>query len=579
MEYLFMKKATRILVPLVLGLFICASIVWYLFVYDRDFTRDTLLSQARFQDLHGNAQLSSWFYDLAYDFSSKEESVAIELANQYKRSGNYTKAELTLTQAISTAPTTELYTALCSLFVEQDKLLDAVNLLAGITNQDIKAEIEALRPTIPTPDYAPGYFSRYVDIQLLSSGDTIYYTTDGTTYPTTALPPYSDMITLPAGETTILAVAVGSDGLVSPLAVLNYTVTGVIEEVTFVDAEMESAIRTAIGVDADETVYTNQLWEILEFTVPESASLIVDLSLMPNLTTLTIQNKSVDSLSCLADLTNLTELDLSGSRFPSEDLAILASLPSLSRLTLNDCSLSTISDLEGANALTYLDLSNNTVRNLEALSAMSNLQELNLEHNAVTALDSLASLSRLETLNLNYNAVTDLSPLTSCVQLSWLEVGNNQLTSVSPAANLPSLTHLGVDSNELTDVSPLASCTELTYLNLSSNSISSISALSALTKLESFLFSSNQVESLPDWPDGCPLQTIDGSYNALSNIDVLKKMQSLTYVYMDYNLLTNIDALADCYRLVQVNVFGNQISDVSSLREHDIIVNYDPTVE
>ena len=87
------------------------------------------------------------------------------------------------------------------------------------------------------------------------------------------------------------------------------------------------------------------------------------------------------------------------------------------------------------------------------------------------------------------------------------------------------------------------------------------------------------MESLPDWPEGCPLQTIDGSYNALSNIDVLKKMQSLTYVYMDYNLLTNIDALADCYRLVQVNVFGNQISDVSSLREHDIIVNYDPTVE
>ena len=56
-------------------------------------------------------------------------------------------------------------------------------------------------------------------------------------------------------------------------------------------------------------------------------------------------------------------------------------------------------------------------------------------------------------------------------------------------------------------------------------------------------------------------------------------MQSLTYVYMDYNLLTNIDALADSYCLVQVNVFGNQISDVSALREHDIIVNYDPTVK
>lgn len=573
-----MKKATRILVPLILGLFICASIIWYLFIYDRDFTRDTLLSQARFQDLHGNSQLSSWFYDLAYDFSSKEESVAIELANQYKRSGNYTKAELTLTQAISADPTTELYTALCSVFVEQDKLLDAVNLLGNIQDPEIKAEIESLRPSIPTPDYTPGYFSHYADIQLFSSGDAIYYTLDGT-YPTTALPPYSDTIALPAGETTIFAVAVGSDGLVSPLAVLNYTVTGVIEEVTFVDAAMESAIRTAIGVDGDKTVYTNQLWDIQEFTVPDDAAIITDLSLMPNLTTLTVQNHTIDSLSCLSGLTNLVELDLTGCRFPSEDLSVLASLPMLSKLTLRDCSLSTISDLEGANALTYLDLGNNTVRNLEALSGMENLTELNLEHNAVIGLENLSTLTRLETLNLNFNAVTDLSPLTSCASLTWLEAGNNQLANVSFASNMPQLTHLNLESNTLSDVSPLASCVELTYLDISSNTISSISSLNTLTKLESLLFSSNQVESLPDWPDGCPLQTIDGSYNSLTSIDVLQKMQSLTYVYMDYNGLTNIDALANCYRLVQVNVFGNQISDVSALREHDIIVNYDPTVE
>ena len=104
-----------------------------------------------------------------------------------------------------------------------------------------------------------------------------------------------------------------------------------------------------------------------------------------------------------------------------------------------------------------------------------------------------------------------------------------------------------------------------------------ISALKTLTKLQSFDFSSNQVAALPEWPEGCALQTIDGSYNALTNIDGLKNMQSLTHVYMDYNLITNIDALKDCYCLVQVNVFGNVIKDVSALRDKDIIVNYDPT--
>ncbi len=56
-------------------------------------------------------------------------------------------------------------------------------------------------------------------------------------------------------------------------------------------------------------------------------------------------------------------------------------------------------------------------------------------------------------------------------------------------------------------------------------------------------------------------------------------MHELTYVYMDYNVMTNIDAMDETYCLVQVNLFGNQIADVSKLREHDIIVNYDPTVK
>ena len=112
-----MKKATRFLVPLMLGLLIVASIFWYLFIYDRDFTRDTLLEQARFHDLHGNSRMSSWFYDMAYSFSGHDENVAIELANQYKGDGNYTKAEYTLTKSFNDGATVELYTALCKTFV------------------------------------------------------------------------------------------------------------------------------------------------------------------------------------------------------------------------------------------------------------------------------------------------------------------------------------------------------------------------------------------------------------------------------------------------------------------------------
>lgn len=572
-----MKKAVRFLVSLLLGLLILASVFWYLFIYDRAFTRDSLLSQARFQSLHGNSRLASWFYDAAYNFSGHDENVAIELANQYKKTGNYTKAELTLTTSIHDQPTAELYAALSKVYVEQDKLLDAVQLLSGISDPAIAREIEGLRPAAPKADQEPGFFSQYVDVHLTSDADTVYYTTDGE-YPSVAGPKYEDGIPLPAGETRVCAIAVNRDGLVSPVTTLDYTVTGVIEQVEFSDPAMEAAMRELIHVSSTSTVNTDALWGITEFTVPEGVKDFSDLRYLPNLTKLTIREQTIPTLESLSSLSRLVVLDLTGSHFPVDELNVLASLPSLSSLTMAECSLSTIAGLENAQNLTFLDLHNNTLRNLDVLETMPALAELDLQHNAVTDLSKLSGLEKLVKLNIGFNAVTSLAPLKTCVRLTWLNADNNQITLLEGLEKLTQLTYFSANNNNLTNVSQLAGLTELQSLGIASNSISDITMLKTLTKLQSFDFSGNNaISELPDWPDGCALTTIDGSYNTLTSVDSLKNMQNLTHVYMDYNQITNIDALKDCYCLVQVNVFGNAIADVSALRSRDIIVNYDPT--
>lgn len=571
-----MKKAAKFLVPLILSVLIILSIFWYLFIYDRTFTRDTLLSQARFHDTNGNAKISSWFYKAAYNFSGKDEDVAIELANQYKYDGNFTKAEATLTAAINSRPTADLFAALCQTYVQQDKLLDAVMMLEYVNDPQIKAELEAKRPTAPGADYAAGYYSQYMDIHLSSSADTIYYSTN-MEFPSTAGLTYDSSIHLDAGETTIYAIGVDKNGLVSPVTILGYTITGVIEPVTFADPTMEAAIRSLIGADSDDTVYTNQLWEITEFTTPAGVSTYADLAKLPYLQKLTIRNQSVDSLYHLSGLGSLMTLDLSGSRFPVDELTVLTSLPVLKELNLSECGLSTIAGLAGAPSLEVLNLTSNTVRNLDVLSPMTSLREIYLKHNAVTDLAALSSLVNLEKLDVGYNSISTLIPLEYCAKLSWLDAGNNNLTWLHAVDKLPLLSYLNVEYNHLTDVAILGKCTELTELSVASNTISSIYTLDDLTKLEIFDFSGNQITDLPAWPEGCALKTVDGSYNALTSIDGLSKMQQLSHVYMDYNLLTNIDALSNCYCLVQVNVFGNPIGDVSQLRDHDIIVNYDPT--
>ena len=571
-----MKHSLKKLVPCFLALLILASLVWYCFVYDRDFTRDMLLNQARQQSTKGNPKVASWFYDLAYEHSGQDENVAIELANQFKAEGNFTKAEYTLSNAIADGGTAELYIALCKTYVEEDKLLDAVNMLDTIGDPAIKAEIEAMRPAALTSDPVPGFYSQYVSVNLKGSAGTLYYTTNGE-YPSTKDTPYTEPFTLGGGETTVYALTVAENGLVSPLSILGFTVGGVIEEVSFQDAAIETAVRAYIDRVDSDPLFSNELWSISTFVLPEDAQHVDDLAKLSYLQNLVITDQTFDSLRFLTALSDLTDLTLMNCRIQTEDLAIIAAMPKLKRLTLSDCGLSTISGLDKAQNLEYIDLGNNTIRNLDPLSRMMNLKEINLNHNALTGLNALSVLSNLEKLDVSYNSLTSIAPLATCTKLTDLNVSQNELTELGAIDNLPALKYLSANNNAITDVSLLADNTSLVELHFAKNQVEDITALSTLTNLEVIDFSNNKVVNLPAWGDECKLRVIDGSHNKVKSLDKLKNQMNLTHVYMDYNKITSITALKNCYKLVMVNVYGNKIESVKDLTEHDIIVNWDPT--
>ena len=571
-----MNKNLRRIVPLILAVCIIICIGWYLFVYDRTFTRDILLNCARYFDGNGNAKLASYCYDRAYIYSGNDEEVAIELANQYKDDGNYTKAEVTLTNAIADGGAAELYVALCKTYVEQDKLLDAVTMLENVGDPAIKAELDALRPAAPTPDHEPGFYNQYISVTLSGNGGVVYCNANGE-YPSTEDDFYSEPIALQAGETTLYSITVGSNGLVSPVGIMAYTINGVIEPAVFTDSAMEAAVRKALNVDGDEELFTNDLWELKEFTVPADAGSLDDLKLLPYVEKLTISNHKLSSLSALTPLSKLSELDLSGSRFPSTDLEILANLPSLTKLSLSNCGLSTVAALKDSISLTSLDLSSNTVRNLEALSSITTLTELNLQHNALTGLNALSVLADLTKLDISYNSVSDLSPLSACVKLTWLDASHNGISKLSALDEMSLLSYLALDHNEISDISILKSCTALTELYISNNQLVNIAYLNDHSTLEVLDFSHNSVYEVPIWSEGGNLRSINGSYNQIENIDTLWNMEQLTYIYMDYNAITSIGNLAKCTNLVMVNVYGNEVYNVHNLTDRGIIVNWDPS--
>ena len=572
-----MKRNLRRILPFILALLLIASLVWYFFVYDLELTRDLLLQQARYHDERGNHSAASWFYELAYRHANNDEDVAIELAGQFTSAGNYTKAELTLANAIANKPSVKLYMALCQTYVKQDKLLDAVNMLANVSDGTIKAELDQLRPAAPVATPKDGFYSQYISVSFEQSQAKLFVTIDGS-YPSVQDAPYQQPIALSSGESVIYAIAVADNGLVSSLSIFGYTIGGVVEAVDFKDEAIEAAVRKQLKLEDAAQIYTNDLWSITEFAVPAGAENCEVLSQFSYLRKLTIQAPVFEDFSFISSLGHLEELTISDCILSGKVLEQIGNLPNLTRLSLTDCGVSNISALSKATKLTYLNLDHNSVQDIEPLGALSALQTLSLRYNAMTNLEALARLASLQSLDIAYNSVVSTAPLAGCNNLRVLDISGNSLRTLDGIEQLTGLTSLIASSNNLVEVEPIASCTSLTYLDISANSVLDISSFTALTKLETFLFSKNEISSLPAWNKDLPLVRIDGSYNNLKDLKSLSGITTLNYVYMDHNKkLSTIEPLKTCNMLVQINVFGTKVSKVDWFLEHDIVVNYDPT--
>lgn len=570
-----MKRVLKRILPICLAALVICSIAWYLFVYDRNFTRDILLNAARHFEEEGNHSAAAWIYDLAYRHAYNDENVAIELADQYKAAGNYTKAEVTLSNAIKDGGTAKLYIALCNTYVEQDKLMDAVKMLDSISIPEIKEELDALRPAAPTASHTPGFHSQYISVEISAQNGTLYVTSDRT-YPTTESDPYTGAIPLILGENYIQALVVGENGLVSPLATFGYTIGGVIEEVSISDKTMDTLIRNQLGVDANTQLYTDDLWTIKSLEVPSDVTDYSFMSLLTSLERLVIENGHGD-MTQISGLKALTELYVADTNLSTEAINAIGQLPYLQVLTLTDCQVSSIEGLSKALKLTYLDLHGNAIRDITPLSFTSNLEYLDLSHNALTNLSAISALTKLDTLDVSYNSLSSIIPAAGCTALTYLDISYNTINSIGALSGLTALREFRAASNAISDVTPLSGALGLTYVDISQNQIFDLSPLAPLKSIQTLNFARNNVSALPDFGTDCALVTIDGSNNHLLTISGLAGYQHINKIIMDYNDIKSVNALTSCPNLTHVSVFGNPVSEVSALTNLSIIVYYDPT--
>ena len=571
-----MKRTLKRLLPIFLSLVVICSIIWYLFVYDQGIMQDMLLGSARYFEQQGNHEIATWLYNQAYLQSGNDDDVIIELAERFKKIGNYTQAEVVLTSAISEGGSADLYIALSKTYVEQDKLSDAVDMLDNITNPEIKAQLDAQRPGAPVTTLPSGYYNQYMNVVIEANAGQELYISTNDEFPSIKNP-YQESFTLSGGENKICAVAVDENGLVSTPSHFSYIVGGVIEEVTISDPVLDSLFRQVLNMTADEKLFSDDLWTITSLTVPQGVEDYSDLNRLSFLDTLVMEQPNLDGLQMLSSLTQLKNLCIRGCPLSATDLSIIGALPNLEFLILTDCSLTNISGLSNASRLVNLDLRNNAIKDLSPLSFLENLSVVNLSSNALTNLSPLSALENLTALDVSYNSLTSLVPLATCPKLTTLVASNNQITTMPVFNDTTVLTSLELSNNDLTDVSALGQYTSLTGLALSYNQISDVSSLAALNKLTVVDISHNKITTLPTWSKSCALVEIDASYNKINSVYPLGGLMQLNYVTLDHNKISNINSLADCRMLVRVSVFGNYVKDVSKLTDMSVIVNWDPT--
>lgn len=573
-----MRKALKIILPLVLVVVLLITAYWFFFQYRKDITANLCASIGDGRQAAGKYDAAITWYGYANKLAPENVDTAMKLAEAYRSAGNYTKTEYVLVNAIYASPDcTDLYVALCKAYVEQDKLMDAQRMLDQIRNEDVLAELSARRPATPVVTPEGGYYSDRITVSLQPGDNSDCYLTLGGGFPSVQTDLYTEPVSLPIGESTICAVAVGKDGLVSPAAYVGYTIAGVVEDAVFADAAFEHYVQDLLN-RGERKLKTNDLWSITSLDLPEDVLSLEDLHYFTGLTSLTVHDMHDADLSVLANLGKLKSLTLSGCSLTTEQLTAVGSCANLQELRLSGCGLSSIKPLEPLTQLTLLDLSDNSISNLVPISGMTTLETLLLSSNALTSLSSLSKLTNLQVLDLSHNVLKSLAPLSACTQLRELYCSHNQLLSVTGMERMTLLEVFDGSNNSVEDVSALSACKKLRLFTMTDNLLTSIDFLNDIRTIEEVYIDYNDVTAVPEFQKDCELVRFSAAHNFLEDLSGLSGLSALNYVNADYNNITDISVLKTCPNLTQVNVFGTYIHDGGDLEALGVTVNYTPDV-
>ncbi|MEZ7205672.1 Ig-like domain-containing protein [Pseudoalteromonas sp. DY56-GL79] len=273
---------------------------------------------------------------------------------------------------------------------------------------------------------------------------------------------------------------------------------------------------------------------------------IADISSNAKLTSLSLNNLSVDNVSELSTFTELQSLSLEELNLSS--LSFLQSMPQLTSLKLN--SLYNINDLgwlsftPNLTELYIRELDNNA--DFSALSELKNMRDLTVDSDYSNfALDTLSKMQALETLNLEVS-LFEASSETTFPSLKTLNVKGSSYSNIVNLTNFPALESVELSKGHYYDNEE-----KITTLDsLGSNSSLKSIKLSGFKELEDI----TQISQFEN------LETLFINYSLaadISDIASLNKLKSLTL--SNFSTFFRADMLASLNNLERLEIQSSAI--------------------
>ncbi len=442
-----------------------------------------------------------------------------------------------------------LYLSKVRVLVAAGKIGDAADFLDNISDSYINKKLQSARPADLTFSPAHGKYSKAQKVTIdLRPGETVYYTLNGED-PTMASAVYKEPITV-STSSTLTAIAVSADGLVSPRLRLTYEIDNANEAIEFTDSKIERMVRAVLDRPSGN-LYAAQLASVTDLYndgIEGEIRSLKDLEYLPGLQSLRINDELlIEDYSPLAALPELKILSMAGCALSDGDLSHIAGLTQLTELILDGNKITSLASLSELQALEFLSAADNELVTTIDMGGYPQLKWLYLSDNQIYDLDGLSSMSELITLDLSHNAVSDLSPLTGLTKLTDLYLRGNAPNNIKKLSSLPALTHLDLSACGLASLSVVNNFKALQSLTAEDNEISSLSTFKK--QIRELYISRNPLVDLSPLKAQTGLTTLEAAGTQVDDISFLAGSKTLTALDIADTKVTDATVLKDCTAL------------------------------